>query len=780
MQYSFIYFVAFGVLLLAITYLYVFQQLLKTALQYERYEIKERTTVPHYIRQLFKQPIQELKQLGFKGCCYLQIAEMFSPNLPKKWGVLLYNQDFKTYAILGIRRFGDPFNLFDIDFFTFFNNRTLLLTLNCKIHGLIGEMPKSIVRDAYTHLTEAHWQFHIEKIEKLDNYYQPRALGYQNFLKALEAHFKVYLDSLIKSRAVLPILESKLFKLSGLTALKLAIALRKANKKTAKIVKKRQQLSQATPTLAIEIPIAVEVDNFRHAQLMERGQIKQKNKVWILGVSSILFAISFIPLFSSRGFVNIHGLLLIIGVIFFHELGHFLAMKLFKYEDKSIFFLPFLGAAATGHKDEATLTEKVWVLLAGPLPGLILGIGLAIAIYGKSDYPKWLIEASWMLISINLFNLFPIYPLDGGKVADLLLFSQYPYSDVLFKVFAVVVLGVLGMRFPILFGLAIVVGWTIPLGFRSAKIGSQLQQERSGRLPKKNHRLLHLIYEKIQEFGYGKLPFLQRYQLAKNLVQRYRERASKWTTRVFLIGLYCASLFGGIVGTLHASNPQWTKWITAVQNPEAFMETILEEELEQANQTLEKYPQNTNAYIRRASLYMRLQDYAKAMTDVEQALKLDPNSASAYHIRSAVRRQMGDEEGAQEDLRKATLLGYRQQLEYADRILQQNPNSTQVLPMRAEARYQIQDYQGALEDYNRFLTLKKDNSWVYVRRGQTRYELKDYEGAIADANKAISLMPNLAPAYQLRSNARRHLGDEEGAIADEQKGQSFEESWPPF
>ena len=516
MQRLFLYLIAFGVLLLVISYLITFQQLLKIALQYERYEIKTPTAVPQYLKQLFKQPIQELKQLGFKGRCYLQVEDMFSPNLPKKWGVLLYNQDFRSYALLQIRRFGEPFNLFEIDFLTFFKNRILLYTLNCKAHGIIGNIPQAIVQDPYSHSTEIHWQFHIDKIDQLDDSYKPCALGYKNFLRALQVHHKIYLDSLVKSQTVIPIAGTKLFKLSPIAAFKMAFMLSFKNK-TTQVAKKRQKLSKANPTLQVDIPIEVEIEKFLYAKQMERGQLKPKNKGWILGGSLALFAISFIPFVSSAGFVNIQWLLLIIGVIFFHELGHFLAMKFFGYEDNSIFFLPFLGAAATGHKDEATLTEKVWVLLAGPLPGLILGIGLAIAIYGKSDYPEWLVGASWMLISINLFNLFPIYPLDGGKVADLLLFSQYPYTDVLFKIFAVTVLVLLGMGFPPLLGFAFAVAWTIPLGFRSAKLGSQLRQERSGRSLNNSEDLLHLIYREIQEFGYGKLSFAQRYQLAKKL-----------------------------------------------------------------------------------------------------------------------------------------------------------------------------------------------------------------------------------------------------------------------
>jgi hypothetical protein len=37
---------------------------------------------------------------------------------------------------------------------------------------------------------------------------------------------------------------------------------------------------------------------------------------------------------------------------------------------------PFLGALATARKDDATLSQKFWISLAGPLPGLSLGIAL--------------------------------------------------------------------------------------------------------------------------------------------------------------------------------------------------------------------------------------------------------------------------------------------------------------------------------------------------------------------------------------------------------------------
>ena len=43
-------------------------------------------------------------------------------------------------------------------------------------------------------------------------------------------------------------------------------------------------------------------------------------------------------------------LLLITAIVMIHELGHFFAMKYFRYNDLGIFFIPLLGAFLSGRK----------------------------------------------------------------------------------------------------------------------------------------------------------------------------------------------------------------------------------------------------------------------------------------------------------------------------------------------------------------------------------------------------------------------------------------------
>jgi hypothetical protein len=59
---------------------------------------------------------------------------------------------------------------------------------------------------------------------------------------------------------------------------------------------------------------------------------------------------------------------ILVGVLLFHETRHFIGMRLCGYEDVSMFFIPFFGAAVTGCKYRAPVWQQVVIVLLGPLP----------------------------------------------------------------------------------------------------------------------------------------------------------------------------------------------------------------------------------------------------------------------------------------------------------------------------------------------------------------------------------------------------------------------------
>lgn len=162
-----------------------------------------------------------------------------------------------------------------------------------------------------------------------------------------------------------------------------------------------------------------------------------RQKLLALTISIVLFAS--LGLFRD----SLTGVALLIGVIFLHELGHFISMKLLRYEDVQMFFIPMLGAAVSGNDPAPHGSKRVLVSLMGPVPGILLGIGTGIA-HLRTGEPL-LADATRLLLFINVLNLLPFHPLDGGHIAETLIFSRHPRTEIGFKIATTLMLFGLGI-----------------------------------------------------------------------------------------------------------------------------------------------------------------------------------------------------------------------------------------------------------------------------------------------------------------------------------------------
>lgn len=123
--------------------------------------------------------------------------------------------------------------------------------------------------------------------------------------------------------------------------------------------------------------------------------------------------------------------LMLIPILLFHELGHWVAMKIYRYRNMKMFFIPMLGAAVTGEQYNVAGWKKIIVYLAGPLPGIVFGSILGVA--GLIRNNEIMTEMGNLMLIINAFNLLPIFPLDGGRVMHQILFSRHPILQVIFQ-----------------------------------------------------------------------------------------------------------------------------------------------------------------------------------------------------------------------------------------------------------------------------------------------------------------------------------------------------------
>lgn len=211
---------------------------------------------------------------------------------------------------------------------------------------------------------------------------------------------------------------------------------------------------------------------------IERQRTHQKS--WLTNILVLAFSLL---IFFQLGLFNfgLKGVVTLIGVLLIHEMGHLFGMRLFGYKNVQMFFIPFFGAAVSGEKRDVAAYKEAIVSLLGPTPGIIIGCVLMVmfATSGRKDY----LNLATMFLFINVFNLLPFYPLDGGRFLYTVLFSRNRYLEVCFRVFAALALilvgYVLGAWLLALLGLINL--WAVRIPFKLAKVVKQVKQSEAYR-----------------------------------------------------------------------------------------------------------------------------------------------------------------------------------------------------------------------------------------------------------------------------------------------------------
>jgi len=105
-------------------------------------------------------------------------------------------------------------------------------------------------------------------------------------------------------------------------------------------------------------------------------------------------------------------------LMFVHEMGHVVALKAQGVKASAPMFIPFLGAFVKVEGEQRSVGQEAASALAGPIAGLAGAAAVwAAAEATGSELLKALAYTGFLL---NLFNLFPVLPLDGGRVAGAL------------------------------------------------------------------------------------------------------------------------------------------------------------------------------------------------------------------------------------------------------------------------------------------------------------------------------------------------------------------------
>lgn len=125
----------------------------------------------------------------------------------------------------------------------------------------------------------------------------------------------------------------------------------------------------------------------------------------------VSFAISVAFWWMMTGSVNVALGILIL--IFVHEMGHYFAAKQIGVTVSTPVFSPFGAAVLMG--PTATAKEEAYVGIAGPFLGTVASV-ICFALGLWMGVGELFRIAQWGLM-LNLFNLIPLSPLDGGRIS---------------------------------------------------------------------------------------------------------------------------------------------------------------------------------------------------------------------------------------------------------------------------------------------------------------------------------------------------------------------------
>ena len=136
-------------------------------------------------------------------------------------------------------------------------------------------------------------------------------------------------------------------------------------------------------------------------------------------VIKVLFAAGSLAAYS--WLFSIEFAIALIFCLVFHEYGHIKAMKYFGLKTKGIYLIPFVGGLALSDDKINTRWQDIVISIMGPFFGLILSIVCLVG-YWLTDI-EVLAGLAVFNALLNLFNMLPVLPLDGGHVLKSIAFS---------------------------------------------------------------------------------------------------------------------------------------------------------------------------------------------------------------------------------------------------------------------------------------------------------------------------------------------------------------------
>jgi len=451
-----------------------------------------------------------------------------------------------------------------------------------------------------------------------------------------------------------------------------------------------------------------------------------------------------------RGLLALSLLIGFVLSIFLHELAHAFAARLVRVEVKSI-VIWLLGGFTTLSHDPERPVHRLFIYAAGPLITLLLGI-LFFIVYYSMPYnlpSSWIYIYSQLFLALAttniilfVFNILPVYPLDGGNILHALIEQFFGKSSANLITMIISIPVLIGL---IMFGLytrdyillifcvliALAIGTLNPHTLRWINLG------------------INYLFRR------GAYYFLQGdYDRAVQYYTRDIEREPRQVNN-FLARSLC--------------------YLWMLQKERALTDIA---------RALEIAPDNPVVLMMRGDLYALDKNYDLALDLFARAQQLNPNWAAPYMDRGSVLMDKREFQSALEEFNKAISLSAQIPLFYVERsmahfklgkldAMYKDQDAALHISARdalIRAEFNLQVYEGYLdwaEDYYGRVLLRRPGSWyAYQGRGDAYRANNEYDKAIADYTKALDIHPREPHLYLGRGKSYSAKGEIDCATVD--------------
>lgn len=496
-------------------------QLQGIRIQRPGFQLKEKSDVPDYLLLMFEKTSSELSAMGFEPHHYQRSEDIIAHKNADKWSMIMINRESSVFAEIS------PASTFldlpgcEVDFWSICRDGSALITVNGRGHTLLCNIPGAEMHDPMVATLEEQYQAHLEEQKDL---YKNKTLVIPSapiYLKLQQKLINGYFLTLLKEGGLVSTGNNR-FRLTFRKTFSLIRQLLHGERRLRTLLhKKISRMKKQLPASegegvknesVIDYPVEVEVQSY-----LRLRSAQQRTPVGLFGKLAV-FVFTLILSYFAFGLVfSFNSVLILLGVILFHELGHIAAMYAFKYRDLQILFIPLLGGVATGNKEDVAIWKQAVVYLMGPLPGIFVGIGL-IALYQVYQAP-WLYETAIIMLVINYLNLLPFMPLDGGHIIRLTIMERFPTGKLVFSALSGLAFAAGGWFFgePVFWVLAVIMFTSLPWSALEAGVLQELFYPTKNFEDLDTENKLRKVFETLKEPKFQKMQFLQKFNLVKSL-----------------------------------------------------------------------------------------------------------------------------------------------------------------------------------------------------------------------------------------------------------------------